>query len=50
MESLMIKLHRTGPGNGFNDDEGRRVWTKQWDPLLIQLRKQMGLDDDAQNT
>ena len=23
MESLMIKLHKTGPGNGFNEDEGR---------------------------
>ena len=29
MESLMIKLHRTGPGSGFNEDEGRRVRTKQ---------------------
>ena len=47
MESLMIKLHRTGPGNGFNEDEGRRVRTKQWDPLLIQLRRKMGLDNSA---
>ena len=41
MESLMIKLHQTGPGNGFNEDEGRRVRTKQWDPLLIHLRQKM---------
>ena len=44
MESLMIKLHQTGPGHGFNEDEGRRVRTKQWDPLLIKLRKTMGLE------
>ena len=43
MESLMIKLHRTGPGNGFNEDEGRRVRTRQWDPLLIHLRKKLGM-------
>ena len=43
MESSMIKLHQTGPGKGFNEDEGRRVYTKQWDPLLIQLRKKMGI-------
>ena len=43
MESFMIKLHQTGPGKGFNEDEGRRVYTKQWDPLLIQLRKKMGI-------
>ena len=47
MESLMIKLHRTGPGSGFNEDEGRRVRTKQWDPLLIQLRKKLGLEREA---
>ena len=41
MEALMIKLHQTGPGSGFNDDEGRRVHTKQWDPLLIELRKKL---------
>ena len=45
MESLMIKLHRTGPGNGFNEDEGRRVKTKQWDPLLIHLREKLGIDN-----
>ena len=39
MESLCIKLHRTGPGHGFNEDEGRRVYTKQWDPVLNELRK-----------
>ena len=39
MESLMIKLHQTGPNHGFNEDEGRRVHTKQRDPLLIRLRK-----------
>ena len=50
MESLMIKLHRTGPGRGFNEDEGRRVKTKQWDPLLIKLRKKMGLDQAESNT
>ena len=44
MESFNIKLHRTGPGNGFNEDEGRRVYTKQWDPLLNQLRKKRNLD------
>ena len=44
MESFMIKLHQTGPGKGFNEDEGRRVYTKQWDPLLIQLRKKMGIN------
>ena len=44
MESFMIKLHQTGPGKGINEDEGRRVYTKQWDPLLIQLRKKMGID------
>ena len=43
MELLMIKLHQTGPGTGFNEDEGRRVRTKQWDPLLIQLRKKCGI-------
>ena len=43
MESLMIKLHQTGPGSGFNEDEGRRVRTKQWDPLLIHLRQKLGI-------
>ena len=43
MESLMIKLHQTGPGTGFNEDEGRRVRTKQWDPLLIHLRNKTGI-------
>ena len=43
MESLMIKLHQTGPGSGFNEDEGRRVRTKQWDPLLIRLRNKNGI-------
>ena len=47
MESLMIKLHQTGPGKGFNEDEGRRVYTKQWDPLLAQLRKMKGLDKET---
>ena len=41
MESLMIKLHQTGPNHGFNEDEGRRVHTKQWDPLLSRLRKNL---------
>ena len=50
MKSLMIKLHRTGPRRGFNEDEGRRVKTKQWDPLLIKLRKKMGLDQAESNT
>ena len=49
MESLMIKLHRTGPGRGFNEDEGRRVKTKQWDPRLIKLRKKMGPDQVESN-
>ena len=40
----MIKPHRTGPGNGFNEDEGRCVRTKQWDPLLIHLREKLGID------
>ena len=44
MESLNIKLHKTGPGNGFNEDEGRRFFTKQWDPLLADLRKKMELE------
>ena len=39
MESLCIKLHRTGPGHGFNEDEGRHIYTKQWDPVLNELRK-----------
>ena len=39
MESLMIKLHKTGPGNRFNEDKGRSIYTKQWNPLLIQLRQ-----------
>ena len=43
MESLCIKLHKTGPGHGFNEDEGRRVYTKQWDPLLAQLRSKWNL-------
>ena len=43
MELLMIKLHQTGPGTGFNEDEGRRVRTKQWDPLLIRLRENSGI-------
>ena len=43
MESFCIKLHQTGPGKGFNEDEGRRVFTKQWDPLLAQLRQKMNL-------
>ena len=43
MESLCIKLHRTGPGYGFNEDEGRRFYTKQWDPILNKLRQKMGL-------
>ena len=46
MEALMIKLHQTGPGSGFNEDEGRRVRTKQWDPLLIQLRKKLKIDSE----
>ena len=41
---LNIKLHKTGPGNGFNEDEGRRFFTKQWDPLLPDLRKKMELE------
>ena len=44
MESFCIKLHRTGPGNGFNEDEGRRVFTKQWDPIINQLRKKWKLE------
>ena len=44
MESLNIKLHNTGPGKGFNEDEGRRFFTKQWDPLLADLRKKMELE------
>ena len=43
MESFCIKLHQTGLGKGFNEDEGRRVFTKQWDPLLAQLRQKMNL-------
>ena len=43
MESLMIKLHRTGPGHGFNKDKGQRFYTKQWDPILNKLREKMGL-------
>ena len=43
MESLCIKLHRTGPGHGFNEDEGRRIYTKQWDPVLNELRKRENL-------
>ena len=41
MESFCIKLHQTGPGKGFNEDEDRRVFTKQWDPLLAQLCQKM---------
>ena len=44
MESLNIKLHKTGPGQGFNEDEGRRLYTKQWDPLIADLRKKMELN------
>ena len=44
MESFCIKLHKTGPGKGFNEDEGRRVYTKQWDPLLAQIRQKMDLE------
>ena len=47
MESLMIKLHQTGLGKGFNEDEGRRIYTKQWDPLLAHLRKKIGLDKET---
>ena len=43
IELLMIKLHQTGPGTGFNEDEGRRIRTKQWDPLLIRLREESGI-------
>ena len=50
MEALMIKLHQTGPGSGFNEDEGRRVRTKQWDPLLIQLRKKLNLNAQEMGT
>ena len=50
MESLMIKLHQTGPGKGFNEDEGRRIYTKQWDPLLAHLRKKKGLDKETPAT
>ena len=50
MESLMIKLHKTGPPNGFNEDEGRRVRTKQWDPLLINLRKRHGICQENERT
>ena len=46
MESLMIKLHRTGPSQGFNEDEGRRMRTKQWDPLLVHLRRKMGINNE----
>ena len=49
MESLMIKLHQTGPGHGFNEDEGRRVRTKQWDPLLIHLRQKLGINNEITN-
>ena len=44
MEAFHIKLHNTGPGHGFNEDEGRRVYTKQWDPVLAELRKKMELE------
>ena len=37
MESLMIKLHQTGPNQRFNEDEDCCVHTKQWDPLLCRL-------------
>ena len=50
MEALMIKLHQTGPGSGFNEDEGRRVRTRQWDLLLIQLRKQLQLNSQELET
>ena len=50
MESLMIKLHQTGPGQGFNEDEGRRVRTKQWDPLLIHLRNKLGINTERTNS
>ena len=50
MEALMIKLHQTGPGSGFNEDEGRRVRTKQWDPLLIHLRKKLNLNNPELRT
>ena len=43
MKSLCIKLHKTGPGHRFNDDDGRRFYTKQWDRILNKLRDKMGL-------
>ena len=30
---LNIYLHNTGLWKGFNEDEGRRFFSKQWDPL-----------------
>ena len=50
MESLCIKLHRTGPGHGFNEDEGRRVFTKQWDPVLNELRKKERLGQSCRRS
>ena len=50
MEALMIKLHQTGPGSGLNEDEGRRVRTRQWDPLVIQLRKKLQLNSQELET
>ena len=50
MEALMIKLHQTGPGSGFNEDRGRRVRTKQWDLLLIKLREKLQINGTSTQT
>ena len=50
MEALMIKLHQTGPGSGFNEYKVSRVRTKQWDPLLIQLRKKLNNNNEELRT
>ena len=46
----MIKLHQTGPGSGFNEYKVSRVRTKQWDPLLIQLRKKLNNNNEELRT
>jgi hypothetical protein len=39
-ESMMIRLHRTGPyQGGFNDCKGNCFSSRQWDPLYYRIRE-----------
>jgi hypothetical protein len=40
-KAMEIRLHKTGPGSGFNLDFRNRVKTRLWDPLFLKYRQKM---------